>query len=257
VSALAGRRVVVTRRAGQASALAELLAARGATVVEVPAIEIVAPADVGPLDQALRGLSGYGWIAFTSANAVNAVLGRLALLGLEPRLAARGPQIASVGPATTAALRSAFPADRVSLEPTGDLRAAGLLAAFARQGVSGSRVLLPCSSRAREELAAGLRALGAEVDAVVAYETVEPADLRQRVDACLAAGFDLLAFASPSAVDGFAHAAGERARGLPAVAIGPTTAVAARAAGFEVRAVAQPSTAEGLVAAALEALSRL
>ena len=85
---------------------------------------------------------------------------------------------------------------------------------------------------------------------------MEPADLGRRVDACLAEGFDLLAFASPSAVDGFARAAGERARGLPAVAIGPTTAVAARAAGFEVRAVAQPSTAEGLVAAALEALGR-
>ena len=50
MSALAGRRVVVTRRAGQASTLAGLLAARGATVVEVPAIEIAAPADVGPLD---------------------------------------------------------------------------------------------------------------------------------------------------------------------------------------------------------------
>jgi uroporphyrinogen-III synthase len=256
MSALAGRRVVVTRRAGQASTLAGLLAARGATVVEVPAIEIVAPADVGPLDEALRDLTRYRWIVFTSANAVNAVLGRLALLGLEPRLAARGPKVASVGPATTAALRSAFPADRVSLEPTADLRATGLVEAFAREGVSGSRVLLPSSGRAREELASGLRALGAEVDAAIAYETVEPADLRRRVDVCLAEGFDLLAFASPSAVDGFAHAAGERGRGLPAVAIGPTTAVAARAAGFEVRAVAQPSTAAGLVAAAEEALGR-
>jgi uroporphyrinogen-III synthase len=92
------------------------------------------------------------------------------------------------------------------------------------------------------------------VDVGVAYATVEPPDLAARAAAALAEGFDLLAFASPSAVESFAHAAGERARGLPAVAIGPTTAEAARAAGFEVRAVARPSTAEGLAAAAETAL---
>jgi uroporphyrinogen-III synthase len=255
MSSLAGRRVVVTRRPGQSSTLAQLLAERGAAVIEVPAIEIRVPAEVAPLDEALRFLERYDWVVFTSANAVNAVLGRIAVLGLEPRLGARGPRLASVGPATTAALRSAFPADRVALEPAADFRAAGLVAAFVSQGRVPGRVLLPSSSRGRDELAAGLRVLGADVEAVVAYETVEPADLRERVLACLASGFDLLAFASPSAVDGFVAAAGERARGLPAVAIGPTTALAARAAGLDVRAVAQPSTAEGLVAAAEAALS--
>jgi uroporphyrinogen III methyltransferase/synthase len=254
MSALGGRRIVVTRRAGQASTLVQLLAERGATVIEVPAIEIAAPADVAPLDEALLALERYGWVVFTSANAVNAVLGRIAVLGLAPRLGARGPRLASLGPATTAALRSAFPADRVALEPAADFRAKGLVAAFAAQGKVAARVLLPSSSRGREELAAGLRALGAHVDAVVAYETVEPADLRERVQACLAERFDLLAFASPSAVDGFVGAAGEQARGLPAVAIGPTTAIAARAAGLDVRAVAQPSTVEALVAAAESAL---
>lgn len=256
MSALAGRRIVLTRRAGQASALARLFEERGASVVEVPAIEVAPPADSGPLDEALRSLERYAWLVFTSANAVNAVLGRLAMLGLEPRLGARGPRLASVGPATTTALRSAFPADRVALEPAGEFRAAGLLTAFTREALApGAQLLVPTSSRAKDELATGLRALGARVDVVVAYETVEPADLRERVEACLRSSFDLLAFASPSAVDGFVAAAGERSRGLPAVVIGPTTAQAARTAGLQVRAVAQPSTAEGLVAAAEAALA--
>jgi len=255
VSALSGRRIVVTRRAAQAAPLVRLLEERGALVSEVPAIEITAPADASALDEALLALERYAWLVFTSANAVNAVLGRIAVLGLPPQLTARGRRLASVGPATTAALRSSFPADRPALEPAQQLSAAGLVDAFARERMAGARVLLPCSSRGRDELASGLRALGAEVDAVVAYATVVPLDLEERVRACLETGFDLIAFASPSAVESFAAVAGERARGLPAVAIGPTTAEAARSAGLDVRAVAQPATAEGLVAAAETALA--
>ncbi len=232
-----------------------LLEERGAEVVEVPAIEIVPPADLAPLDEALRSLERYQWLVFTSANAVNAVLGRIAVLGLAPRLGERGPRLASVGPATSAALRSAFPADRVALEPPADFRAAGLAEAFGRVLGSGTRVLIPSSSRGRPELAQGLRALGAQVDVVSAYATVEPLDLRPRVEACLKAGFDLVVFASPSAVEGFVAAAGARSPGLPAVVIGPTTAQAALAAGLEVKAIARPSTSEGLVAAAEAALA--
>ena len=246
---LAGKRIVVTRRRGQASTLVQLLEARGATVLEVPAIEIVAPADLGPLDGALRSLERYDWVVFTSANAVGAVLSRLMVLGLPPQIGSRGPRIASVGPATTSAIASALPADTVALEPAADARAASLVEAFASRRCRGARVLVPASSRAREDLPAGLRALGAEVDVVVAYATVEPPNLPGRVARCLAEGFDIAAFASPSAVEAFASAAGPQALGLPAAVMGPTTEAAARAAGLDVRAMAFPSTVEGLVAA--------
>jgi uroporphyrinogen-III synthase len=227
-----------------------LLQERGARVIEVPSIDVAPPADSSALDDALRAPGRFQWLVFTSANAVDAVAARLEALGLPPRLTSHGPKLASVGPATTAALRSAFPDDLVALEPVQGFRASELARVFAREPMAGVRVLLPCSSRARDELPRELRALGAEVLAVVAYETVEPADLGRRVARCLEEGFDLVAFASPSAVEAFASAAGERVRGLPAVAIGPTTAEAARAAGLDVRAIAAPSTAEGLVAAA-------
>jgi uroporphyrinogen-III synthase len=257
---LAGRCVLVTRGKAQASRLADLLAERGARVVEVPAIEIALPAEVGPLDAAVAGLSTYDWVVFTSANAVSAVLGRMVVRGFPPRLASpvRGraarPRVASVGRATTAALRASFPEDRVGLEPAADFSAAGLLAAFEAHGVEGMRVLVPASARARDELAAGLRARGAEVSVVDAYDTVEPAGLADAVGRAVEAGFDLALFASPSAVEAFARAAGERAAGLPAVVIGPTTEAAARGAGMEVRGVASPSTAEGLVVAAERAI---
>jgi uroporphyrinogen-III synthase len=243
---LAGRRIVVTRRPDQTSSLVRLLRERGAVVLEVPATRIAPAEDPGPLEAALADLARFDWVVFTSANAVTAVRDRLAVLGRPARL---GIRIASVGAATTRAIREAFPDDPVALEPESDYRAAGLLRAFASAECAGTAVLVPASSRAREELPSGLRALGAEVTVVAAYATLEPPGLVPAVGRCLREGFDAATFAAPSAVEAFASAAAGGAEGLPAVVIGPTTEAAARAAGLRVLATASPSTAEGLVAA--------
>jgi uroporphyrinogen-III synthase len=92
------------------------------------------------------------------------------------------------------------------------------------------------------------------VDGVVAYVTVPPHGLGPRLEELARQGFDLLTFASPSAVENLMAAAGAGARGLPAAVIGPVTEAAARAAGLDVRAVAEPSTAEGLVTAVVRLL---
>jgi uroporphyrinogen-III synthase len=255
VSALRGRRVLVTRQKSRSEGLATLLEARGAEVLQVASIEIVAPDDLRPLDEALEALDRYDWVVLTSANAVKAVLSRLTVLGLYPKLGGDGRKVASVGPSTTAALRASFPEDKVALEPAHDTRAAGLVTSFASEKLSGRRVLVPASSLARSELAEGLRVRGAVVDVVAAYRPVEPPGLNQAVADSLARGFDLALFASPSAVEAFARSAGERARGLPVVVIGPTTEAAAREAGLDVRGVASPSTEAGLLEAAERALA--
>jgi uroporphyrinogen-III synthase len=253
-AALAGRRVVVTRRPEQAASLAGLLRARGATVLEAPTTTVGAPADPGPLDAALRGLEGFDWVAFTSANAVTAVRDRLLSLGLPPQVRTRGPRLASVGAATTRALAKAFPGEAVEVEPATDFSATGLLEVFRARGCVGEAVLVPASSLAREELPSGLEALGAKVKVAEAYATVPAPDLRPTVERCLDEGFDVVTFAAPSAAKAFAAAAGARVKGLPAVVIGPTTRDAAQAAGFRVLATASPSTVEGLVEAVERAL---
>jgi uroporphyrinogen-III synthase len=249
---LAGRRVVVTRSSRQAGALASRLEALGAVVVQVPAIEVAAPPDAGPLDRALAALDRYDWLAFTSANAVEAVKARLFVLGLSlpPTL-----KLASVGSATTEAIGTAFPGSSVRLEPADDYRAEGLLRAFGDLDPRPRHVLLPVSDRARTELAEGLRKLGVLVENPMAYCTLAPPDLGPSLETALAAGVDLVLFASPSAVQGLADVLGSRTAGLRVVTIGPTTAQAARAAGFTVAGVASPSTTEGLVGAAVQALA--
>jgi uroporphyrinogen III methyltransferase/synthase len=67
---LFGQRIVVTRPAGQSAGLTSALRDLGADVVELPAIEIIAPEDSQPIERAVRELSDYQWLIFTSANGV-------------------------------------------------------------------------------------------------------------------------------------------------------------------------------------------
>jgi uroporphyrinogen III methyltransferase / synthase len=249
---LAERRILLTRRPDQSEPLARRLADLGATVVFAPAIEVGAPEDQGPLDEALRDLDQYEWLVFTSPNAVAAVKARLEALGQYGL--PTGLKVASVGRTTSEAAMEAFRECPVALAPADDYRAEGLVEAFAKLDLPPRRVLLPVSDLSRPTLAEGLRALGATVDQRVAYRTSTPEDLASRLQQTLASGIDLVLFASPSAVQGFVDVLGAGAAGLPAVAIGPTTAASARLAGMQILAVADPSTVEGLVVASIRAL---
>jgi uroporphyrinogen-III synthase len=151
-------------------------------------------------------------------------------------------------------VRDRLPGANVTLEPDSELRAEGLLRAFEAEPLAGCRVLLPASELARDVLASGLRARGAEVEVITAYRTLPAPGLPDRLAAALDGGVDLVTFASPSAVHAFVAAEGGRRRRPwpPAAVIGPVTEQAAREAGFEVAAVAAPSTASGLVSAVRE-----
>jgi uroporphyrinogen-III synthase len=249
---LRGRRILVTRRPEQSETLVASLRALGATVVEVPLLEIAPPLDPGPLDAALRQVAAYDWIAFTSANAVRAVAERWRALGES----GRPPRVASVGPATSRALGQHLPAWPVDRAPAADYRAEGLLAAFQETEVRGRRFLLPVSDRARDVLAEGLAAGGARVDRVTAYRTIAPADAGPALARALADGVDVVTFASPSAVETFTDLAPQRGAGVRAAVIGPVTEARARALGLDVVVSADPATAEGLAASLGRALTR-
>src|SRR5438270_9085301 len=74
---LDGVTVLLTRALEDAQELRPLLEEHGAKVLAMPAIKRVPPRDWGPADQALRSLSGFDWLAFTSRHAVRAVAARL------------------------------------------------------------------------------------------------------------------------------------------------------------------------------------
>jgi uroporphyrinogen-III synthase len=248
---LAGRRVLVTRAAGQSAGLVEQLRERGADVVEIPLLAIAPPADPRPFREAIRALDDYDWLVFTSANATHALANAI-------RPGARLPKtlrVASSGPATTAVIRSLFPDVPVSAQATSRFGSPGVAEALALVELSGSRILVPVSDRSPAAIAQTLRKRGAAVDVVVAYRTTVTEAAGPDLRAALDRGIDAVTFASPSAVEAFVRLSG-MPRDVPAVVIGPTTAAAAAAAGLDVAETAEPETAEGLVDAVERCLRR-
>ncbi len=252
---LFGRRVLVTRAREQASALSDLLIARGAEPVEFPVIKIEPVTDTAQLDAALAGLGGYDWVVFTSANAVPVVAARLEALGRDGRAFA-GTKIAAIGPATAESLRRllGLRADFVPREAVAE----GLLADWPDAEMAGKRVLVPRALEAREILPDRLRDRGAIVDVIPVYETVLDDSEAESLRVQIRKGeIDAITFTSSSTVRNFARAmsdsASEEAVRLPAAcivaAIGPVTAETARELGLELAIVAAEHTIPGLVAA--------
>lgn len=242
--------MVNTRSPKQARELDVLLEERLAHPLSYPCIDIAAALDPAPLDRALRQAAegAFGWLVFTSANAVEAVEARLAELGIAPGQLAR-TRVAAVGPGTAAALaeRLAIAADLCPEEYLAEALAEQLVARRAE------RVLVPQAERARETLVSTLVASGVEVEAVTAYRTVlgsggvdVPRLLRDgRVDAVV--------FASPSAVDNmavrFAREKGDwdDLKKVCIACIGPVTSAAAERRGLVVQVQAADHTMRGLV----------
>lgn len=253
-SPLRGVRVVVTRPEGQRKRLIRSFRAAGAEVEWLGLLEVGAPEDLGPLRQAAGEVGRFSWVAFTSANAVAPLLDLLPE-GLPPTAS-----IAAVGEATAQALRARRVEPRlVSERGTGG----GLAAEMARVApLAAVRVLLPLAADARPELAAGLRAVGAEVTAVVAYEKRVPPEAGRRVAELFPPAEPLgwVTFTSPrlaatfaDLVDRHAGAWAARRATLLAASIGPTTSRELRRLGVEPAAeAARPADAE-LVAAVVRA----
>jgi len=222
-------RVLLTRAAEQNDDVAMRLRSAGAEVVELPTIAIE------PTGAALPELAAYAWVVFTSANGVRA----LKQQGGWPRIAVVGASTAAA--AEAAGLTVAF---RPS-EPRGAVLGQELPV---KPGV---RVLLLRSDIARPELPAALHARGVTVDEVIVYRTVPRTEPAPEIAEQLRDGrIDAILLASPSAARGLANACGtafhERTR---VVAIGPTTAAAAREIGLTVDALAKDPSADGLIAA--------
>jgi uroporphyrinogen-III synthase len=195
--------VLVGRARHQAISLSIELRKRGAEVVEIPFIEIRKPKSFKQLDVALKNLESYDWLILTSVNGVEAMWERMRKLNLNstfgiaregheftravrrqnegPALAAEGLRIAAIGPATKKAIEDrGAKVDVVPKEYVAESVVRSL-----RRRVKGKRVLVARAKVARDVIPRELRAAGAYVDVVEAYETVVPESSRRRLRAVL------------------------------------------------------------------------
>ena len=164
---LAGRRIVITRPAGQADALQALLQADGARVEHLPMLRIdPLTTDEPGLQTALgyrQQLGDYQHVIFISTNAVRYGLRALNLpSGQWPT----APTVYAIGRATAQALNEAGIAAE---QAAGNMNSETLLALPGLQSVAGERILIVRGEGGRSHLADTLMARGASVDVAETY----------------------------------------------------------------------------------------
>jgi uroporphyrinogen-III synthase len=249
-SALAGKRIVVTRAVQQSSELFERLTALGAIAFALPLVSFAPPEDFTALDAALRQLQFFDWIIFTSANAVQAVASRTETLRVPIKNAAKS-QVAAVGPAThDAAEQAGF-----SVTYTAKTHLGTALARELGERLRNKFVFLPRSDRANPDLPAALRELGATLTEVVAYRTLPPTDTdKNAVAATISQQSQAVIFFSPSAVHNLIDLLGPGSLSaiqnrVALAAVGPVTAAALREVGVDRIVIAADTTSAAVVEA--------
>jgi len=247
---LKGIRILVGRARHQAGALSRELRKRGATVLEIPFIEIRKPRSFKPLDSAMQNLNAYDWLILTSANGVEAMWERLTKLALTASF--RHLKIAAIGPATKKAIQlRGVKVDIVPKEYVAESVVRSL-----RRRVKGKRVLVVRAKVARDVIPRELRRAGAQVDVVEAYETVVPRSSRTRLQIALRDPRrrpHVVTFTSSSTVRNFVDLLGSRQISrldeMRLASIGPVTSSTLRELGLRVDIQAKEFTIPGLVAA--------
>ena len=246
-SSLAGKTVVITRRAEQAKEFSDVLMHYGAKVLHFPAVEIVEPTSWNECDAALEQVSGYSGIVFTSRNAVQYFLRRVTVLKKEQDI--RKCLLYVVGEKTKHAIEEfGFQSE----ELPGQFSAEALARMLTAGSITGKKYLFPKGNLARNEIVDILTEHGAQVDDVLVYQTLEPLldEERKRMIAEIKERADLVTFFSPSSVVQFLRSYDRSNLQKKHIAVfGTTTAAAAQHEGLTVDIVSPQSTLEAFVGA--------
>jgi uroporphyrinogen III methyltransferase / synthase len=249
---LAHHTILVTRSADQSATFTNLLTDRGATVIEMPTLEITPPSSWEGLDMAIAQIQIYDWLILTSANAVEYFFDRFATLNYDLRSLA-GIKIAVVGKKTAQFLKKrGFNPD---FTPP-DFVADSLIEHFP-DSLTQSKILFPrVESGGREVLVQAFTAAGAIVTEVAAYQSGCPTEPDATAIAAIQSQqITIVTFASSKTVkhfyrlleQSFGTTALDRLTGIQVASIGPQTSKTCQELLGRVDMEATEYTLEGLV----------
>ncbi len=254
---LAGRRIVITRPRDQAAGWRTQVEALGASVLELPLIQVTKDYDKQVLVEVFAEIGQYEWLVFTSANGARFFFEEFRR-GFDDIRALGLAQIAVVGEATAEVVRAQHL--RVELQPQKASAEELARMLMERESLDSAKVLVITGNLNRDTLVDLLGDARAIVDRLPLYRTEETnlasdpiaGDFRQH-------GADAILFASPSAVQSFFDQAAAlklaaRARRPLSGSIGATTTAAMRQLGLPVDFEAAAPNLEALAAGLLQAL---
>ncbi len=190
----------MTRSVGQSSTFSDRLITLGATVIEMPTLEIGPPSSWEALDDAIAHLSQFDWLILTSSNGIDYFFERLIAQGKDTRALA-GVKIAVVGEKTANSLKQySLQADFIPPNFVAD----SLIENFPEE-LNGKKVLFPrVESGGREVLVKELTLKGAKVIEVAAYQSCCPSDIPPAAELALQnRKVNVITFASSKTVQFF------------------------------------------------------
>lgn len=249
---LEGKRIVITRPAGQSDEFAGLLSSLGGEPVKFPVIAVAPPDNWDATDYAIENLKGYGWVIFTSINGVHSFIGRLIELKKDIKKALYGIKICTVGLKTADAVEQY--GLRVDFVPE-EFRAEAIAEGFKGIRTVGEKILIPRAEKGREILPEELTKMGMMVDVIPVYKIVRPdIDVSWLKVMLNRKEIDVVTFTSGSCVRNFIEFLGLEEykillSGVRIACISPVTADSARKYGIKVDIVPDRYTVEDLAEA--------
>ena len=191
-------------------------------------IDCVAIDDYSKADAVIKQIADFDWVVFTSVNGAKFMFQRLYGMALDCR---------SLGPVKTAAIGKTTAQRLLEFGLRADMvpeieSSAGLLGEFSKLDMKGRKVFLPQSEIASEELPGGLLKMGAVIEKVSVYKTVElePDDVDFDY-------IDQVLFTSGSTVRAFIKKFKSLPANVKAYALGPPTQPEAKKYGIEAEIV--------------------
>lgn len=166
---LGGRGIVITRPAGEAGRLAQLVREAGGVPLLHPAIELLDAPDPATLDALIDRLDQFDLAIFISPSAVTKAMARIT----GRRALPPGLRLATIGPGGVRAF--ARYGVRDVIHPEGRADSEALLDTAALKSVNGQQVVIFRGDGGRELLGDTLRARGAVVEYAACYRRGKPA----------------------------------------------------------------------------------
>jgi uroporphyrinogen-III synthase len=250
------KRVLFTTPRNYAATLSRLLVLRGALPVWMPTVVIEPMQRYREFDQAIRNLSDYSWLAFTSRNGIDAFFDRLEALELDAGVL-HNTKVCALGKDAEALRKRGLQVDLVPPVAT----TKGLVDELARRGNKNGRLLLPVPEvvgmdepRVIPDLVAWLSGIGMEVHRVPAYTTTRVSEGFSAEKKMLMEGaIDVVAFTSAAEIESLLFLLGKERDVLQSTTIacyGPVTAGGATERGVHPEIVSKDFSAlEGFVEA--------
>lgn len=257
---LEGKTLLITRQREQSAEFVAEIERRGGAAVVIPMIRISNPESWSECDAALERLATYDAMVFTSTNAVARFFQRLREQNVSVSDLLKS-DVYAVGEKTKEEIEKQGVAVKFVPE---EFSANTLSEFFKNENAQMKRFLLPKGTLGTQDLATTLTKCGARVDSVDVYTNNPPdeASTRELKERMLKKEFDVVTFASPSAVRNFAGVVspamfGQIQNKTKIAVIGPTTKEEALDLEFNVDIEAKKSTAQGLVEAISDFYSNL